>query len=226
MNADGTGQRNLTRNAADDHGSSWSPDGRKIAFERDRDDNGSSDDIYVINADGSGERRLNPKRAATSLVARRAEDRLHEQAQRQRRHLRHEPRRQRPAEPDPEPGEGRRLACLVTRAEIGRDSSCSERPPVPPDEQSAAEEEPGLQGPSSGRRSFPVAGSSSTRFPSGSATNAILTPLASRGLSGQPCRRERRCNGSQARASPPARRREESAPARSARTAPSIPTRP
>ena len=60
-------------------------------------------------------------RGASPLVARRTEDRLPKQAQRQRRHLRHEPRRQQPAEPDPEPGEGRRLAGLVARAEIGRD---------------------------------------------------------------------------------------------------------
>ena len=34
----------------------WSPDGRKIAFSRDGP--GSNDEIYVINADGSGQRRL------------------------------------------------------------------------------------------------------------------------------------------------------------------------
>ena len=32
MNADGSGQRNLTRNPACDGGPVWSPDGRKIAF--------------------------------------------------------------------------------------------------------------------------------------------------------------------------------------------------
>ena len=62
LNADGSGQRKLTRNPANDYlwplSSSWSPDGRKIAFGRDRDGNGNSDGIYVINADGSGERRL------------------------------------------------------------------------------------------------------------------------------------------------------------------------
>ena len=57
MNADGSGQRRLTRNARARHGApAWSPDGRKIAFGRDRD--GSNDEIYVINADGSGQRRL------------------------------------------------------------------------------------------------------------------------------------------------------------------------
>ena len=32
MNADGSGVRNLTRSAAPERGSTWSPDGRKIAF--------------------------------------------------------------------------------------------------------------------------------------------------------------------------------------------------
>src|SRR5438105_1808971 len=51
MHADGTGQVNLTNNAADDEGPVWSPDGTKIAFD---DDN----EIYVINADGSGLRNI------------------------------------------------------------------------------------------------------------------------------------------------------------------------
>jgi Tol biopolymer transport system component len=57
MNADGTGQRNLTRNPAYGFYSSaaWSPDGRKMAFVSDRDGNG---EIYVMNADGSAQRRL------------------------------------------------------------------------------------------------------------------------------------------------------------------------
>jgi Tol biopolymer transport system component len=57
MNADGTGQRNLTRSPAYAYYSSaaWSPDGRKMAFVSDRDGNG---EIYVMNADGSAQRRL------------------------------------------------------------------------------------------------------------------------------------------------------------------------
>jgi TolB protein len=64
MNADGSGQRRLTRNAAADASPAWSPDGRKIAFVRNR---GapcyapvclSNSGIYVMNADGTGQRRL------------------------------------------------------------------------------------------------------------------------------------------------------------------------
>jgi Tol biopolymer transport system component len=57
MNADGTGQRNLTHNPASGFYSAvaWSPDGRKMAFSCDRDGNA---EIYVMNADGSGQRRL------------------------------------------------------------------------------------------------------------------------------------------------------------------------
>lgn len=57
MNADGSGVRNLTRSAADEHTVTWSPDGRKIAFVRSL-DGGNSSDIYVMNADDSGQRRL------------------------------------------------------------------------------------------------------------------------------------------------------------------------
>ena len=57
MNADGSGQRNLTRSPAHDGGGSWSPDGQKIVFDTDRDGNG---ELYVMNADGSGQRNLKP----------------------------------------------------------------------------------------------------------------------------------------------------------------------
>ncbi len=57
MNADGSGQRNLTRRPVyygvqrSGPSPAWSPDGRKIAFDRGR-------GIFVMNADGSGQRRL------------------------------------------------------------------------------------------------------------------------------------------------------------------------
>jgi len=61
MNADGSGQTNLTNNPADDGGSSFSPDGSKIVFGSERDGNW---EIYIMNADGSGQKNLtnNPAR--------------------------------------------------------------------------------------------------------------------------------------------------------------------
>ena len=59
-------------------------------------------DIYVINADGSGKQGDQQRWRTPVLVARRAEDRLHEAAAAvlpQLRHLRHERRRQRPPAP-------------------------------------------------------------------------------------------------------------------------------
>jgi Tol biopolymer transport system component len=65
MNADGSGKRMLTRDVFT--GAAWSPDGQKIAFTRDHHRKfvpgaytpaDSNIAIHVINADGSGERRL------------------------------------------------------------------------------------------------------------------------------------------------------------------------
>jgi len=58
MNADGSDARKLAQDAAQPV---WSPDGRKIAFEKIRKRPGypsSKTDIYVMNADGSGQRNL------------------------------------------------------------------------------------------------------------------------------------------------------------------------
>ena len=55
VNANGSGQRNLTRNPAYDGDPAWSPDGRKLGFVSNRD---GSYGVYVMNADGSGQRRL------------------------------------------------------------------------------------------------------------------------------------------------------------------------
>ena len=56
MNSDGTNVRRLTHTAADDVGQEWSPNGRRIAFVRQG--AGGRSDLYVMNADGSGQRLL------------------------------------------------------------------------------------------------------------------------------------------------------------------------
>ena len=49
MNADGSGQRNLTDNASLDALPAWSPDGREIVFESERAEKGNRD-VYVMSA--------------------------------------------------------------------------------------------------------------------------------------------------------------------------------
>jgi TolB protein len=65
INADGSGVKRLTHNTASDGYPAWSPDGRQLAFTRFRPASGSPgdfvpgySDVYVMNADGSGQRRL------------------------------------------------------------------------------------------------------------------------------------------------------------------------
>jgi Tol biopolymer transport system component len=55
MNADGSGQTNLTNNAAIDTFPAWSADGSKIAFTRVV---GTNSEVYTMNADGSNQMRL------------------------------------------------------------------------------------------------------------------------------------------------------------------------
>jgi Tol biopolymer transport system component len=55
MNPDGTEQRRLTVNPAEDVSPAWSPDGRRLAFASNRDGNW---DIYTIAPDGSDLKRL------------------------------------------------------------------------------------------------------------------------------------------------------------------------
>ena len=56
MNADGTGQSNLTNNAATDTFANFSPDGTKIVFSSDR--GSTKSEIWIMNADGSNPVRL------------------------------------------------------------------------------------------------------------------------------------------------------------------------
>ena len=58
MNADGTGQTNLTNTPlVDDVSATWSPDGTKLAFDSNRTANR---DIFTMNADGSGQVNRTP----------------------------------------------------------------------------------------------------------------------------------------------------------------------
>ena len=72
MKPDGSNQTRLTDNPAADSWPSWSPDGRRITFISSRDDPDPNDDdtiweIYVMNADGSGQTRLTNDSAWHSL---------------------------------------------------------------------------------------------------------------------------------------------------------------
>jgi TolB protein len=58
INLDGTRLANLTHNGANNVQFRWSPDGRRIAFTSDGDGLDNYYDLYIINADGTGLRKL------------------------------------------------------------------------------------------------------------------------------------------------------------------------
>lgn len=58
VNADGSGATPLVRSRADDQGAAWSPDRTRIAFQSGRAASGGFDHLWIMNADGSRERRL------------------------------------------------------------------------------------------------------------------------------------------------------------------------
>lgn len=58
MNADGTGVTRLTNNPANDFAASWSPDARQIVWARQEGSNRAV--LWVMNADGSGQRAISP----------------------------------------------------------------------------------------------------------------------------------------------------------------------
>ncbi len=115
INADGTGLRRLTqKNAAlgYDPVAVWSPDGRKLVFVKRPERSGAAcrptgrchEEIYVINADGTGLRRLTRNAVfdgTPRLVTGRSQDRLRARPRpADSEHLCDERRRQRPAEAD------------------------------------------------------------------------------------------------------------------------------
>ena len=68
MDADGGNQQNLTNDPNDDSSPSWSPDGKRIAFESNRDGHFNMPgglpayEIYVMDADGKNQQRLTNNR--------------------------------------------------------------------------------------------------------------------------------------------------------------------
>ena len=73
MGSDGTEQQRLTSNRLATSDPAWSPDGRRIAFTRNQDEGESttftSDEVFVMDADGSAVRQLTPEEIGLSSGA-------------------------------------------------------------------------------------------------------------------------------------------------------------
>lgn len=63
MNADGTGVQRLTNNTSEEWSPAWSPDGRELVFQSNRD---GDQEIFIMNADGTNVRQLTSNGAADS----------------------------------------------------------------------------------------------------------------------------------------------------------------
>ena len=66
MDVDGGNEQRLTENRNNDWNSSWSPDGKRIAFESDRKGDVVNWDIYVMAVDGGNLQRLTENRVSDS----------------------------------------------------------------------------------------------------------------------------------------------------------------
>jgi Tol biopolymer transport system component len=67
MDADGSNQTNITNSAAYDELPSWSPDGKRLVFDSNRD--GGHSQLYIMNPDGSGLVRLTNSNADDSAAS-------------------------------------------------------------------------------------------------------------------------------------------------------------
>lgn len=61
MNRDGIGLRQLTQNRLDEDALTWSPDGRRLAYVQSTPPNAQRSSVWIMNPDGSGQRRLTPR---------------------------------------------------------------------------------------------------------------------------------------------------------------------